>query len=311
MEQSLHSRQKRLRRQAKGKTIRRRILTVFACIVGVCTIVWTVGTLERLLNWNSIQLVSVIQGIEEETVPKEAVVVRKEVVLTVPHSNSVKYVVEDYSRVHVGELLLKIPSAEISRSQGDSVYTLYAPLAGTVSKKCDGLESVLTPAQLQSLNLESVYKKVCDGTMKGGDQQGEAVIRIVDNLSPAFLCFPRSGLKLETGGRVLLRIPDSKELFSATVSDIAGSMAVAKITPIPSQLIKDRVCRIEVVTKREKGMIIPASSLVKKNGTSGVYAVTAGKMRWTEVEVKGVFGEKAVVDGVSLGQEVVANPETI
>lgn len=311
MEETLYPRQERLRRQAKGKKIRRRILTVFACIVGVFTIVWTVSTLERLFNWNSMELVSVKHEVLEETVQKEAIVVRKEVVLTVPNSKSAKYLVEDNSRVHVGELLLKIPSAEISRTGGDSVYQLYTPLSGTVSKKFDGLESVLSPASIESLNLESVYEKVCNGTMKGRSQQGEAAVRIVDNLSPALLCFPHSGLKLEAGGSVLLRIGDSEELLSATVSNIAGAIAVIRIAPVPNDLIQDRVCKIEVVTRRKKGMVVPASSLVKKDEVSGVYAVTAGKMRWTEVEVEGIFEEKAVVKGVSLGQEVVANPETI
>lgn len=311
MELELQLRRERLTRQAKAKKIRKTMLTGFACVVGIFIIVLTVSTLERLINWHSMELVSVKPGVLEETVKKKSVVVRKERVLTVPNSKSVKYLVEENSRVHVGELLLKIPSAEVQRTSSNSDFKLYAPSAGTVFRKFDGLESVLTPQALQSLNLKSMYDKVCSGTMKGGTQEGEPAIRIVDNLSPVFLCFPHAGLSLKEGAGLQFRVSGSPELFWGTVVDIAGSMVVIKAAPVPKKLMLDRLSTIEVITRRQEGMVVPASSLVKKKGTPGVFAVTAGKMVWTKVTVKGIFDENAVVTGVEVGQEVVANPETI
>lgn len=311
MENELLPRKERMERRARGKKARKRIYGFFACFVGICVILWTVGTMERVLNWHGMDLVAVKHGVLEDTVDKKAVVLRREVVLSVPGSKSVKYLVEEGTRVQAGAMLLKVQSPEINRTSQDSYYKLYSPFAGVVSKKADGFESVLTPSGIKSLNLKLVYDKVCKGTMEGKEKKGEAVVRIVDNLSPAYLCFPSSGLSLKKGAGVLFRIPGSQELFSGIVSQVDGSTMLAEIVPVPNELLTDRVCNIELVTRREEGIVVPVSSLVRKNNISGLYAVSSGEIRWIEVKVKGIFKEKAVVTGVNLGQEIVSNPETI
>lgn len=304
-------RQERLKRREKAKKVRKIIFSVFVSFVGVFVIIWTVGTLERLLNWNSIELVPVKQGVLEDCLKKESVIIRKESVLSVPKTRSIKYLVEEGERVHAGALLLKIQSAEINRTSKNSTYHLYAPSAGTVSKKTDGLENVLTPVSIRSLNLESVYDKVTKGALAGKKGSGEPAIKIVDNLSPAYLCFPAAGLNLKDGGTLLFRISGSQELCAGRVTSADNNMLVAKVVPVPKEMIVDRLCTIEVITKRADGLVVPASSLVKKKNASGLYAVSAGKMRWVEVKVLGIFNGKAVVNGVNPGQEIVANPENI
>jgi putative membrane fusion protein len=311
MEQELLSRRERLKRREKAQRVRRKVFIVFALIVGVFVLIWTVGTVQRLINWNRMELVSVRQGVLEETVMKKSVVIRKETVLTVPQSASIKYVVEDNSRVRVGALLLKIPSAEVNRTSQDSDYSMYAPVAGTVSKKFDGLESVLTPSTLDSLDLESVYDKVVEGTFTGKAPEGEPAIRIVDNLSPAYICFPKDGVTLEEEGSARLRIPGSNQIISGKVAKISGSIAVVRVAPVPNRMIGERICDIEVINRRAEGMIVPSSSLVEEDGTKGLYSVSAGKMRFTETEILGIFGAQAVVRGLKPGQEIVVNPETI
>ncbi len=311
MEQEPRPRQERMKRREDAKRIRRKIFVVFAIIVGIFVLILTVSTVSRLINWNRMDLVSVRIDVLEETVDRESVVIRKETVRTVPLSGSVKYLVEENDRVRVGAPLLKIPSAEVNRTSQDANHTIYASVAGTVSKECDGLESVLTPATLESLDLESVYDKVIQGTFTGKQEEGEPAIKIVDNLSPVYLCFPREGIELEEGGRVRVRVPGSKEILTGTVAKMSGSIAVAKVAPIPNEMIAKRICHIDVIKRRAEGMVVPVSSLVEEDGVTGVYAVIAGKMRFTEVEVVGVFETRAVVKGLALGQEVVSNPETI
>lgn len=309
MDQELRPRQERLKRREKAKKTRRKIFTIFAIIVAIFVLIWTLSTIFRLISLHRMDLVTVRHDVLEETVKKESVVIRKETVRTVPKSASVKYLVEENSRVSVGAPLLKVPSAEVNRTPGDSNHTIYASVAGTVSKECDGLESVLTPATLETLDLESVYDKVINGTFQGKEEQeGQAAIKIVDNLSPVYICFPRKDVSLEEGGSVHLRVSGSQEILSGTVAKIAGSIAVAKVAPVPNEMIGVRICDIEVVNRRAKGMVVPASALIEEEGTSGVYAVIAGEIQFAEVEIVGVFETQAVVKGLNLGQEVVSNP---
>ena len=311
MEQAFLTREERLKRRAKAKKVRKIISLVFICFVGIFVIILSVSALERLLNWNGIEVVTAKHGVLEETVQKKSVVVRKESVLTLPESGSIKYLVDEGSRVQSGAMLVKIESAEINRTSKDVNYKQYAPLAGTVFLKADGLESVLTPDSLETLNLNSVYAKVSKGTMEGQKETGQSAIRIVDNLSPAYLCFPSSDLSFMKGDSLLFRIPGSEDVFSGSLARSANKIMAARIVPVPNELMQSRLCTIEVIKRRAGGLVVPSSSLVKKNKASGVYGVFGSEMRWLEVEVKGVFGENAVVTGVKTGQEVVANPENL
>ncbi|MGI6555535.1 MAG: HlyD family efflux transporter periplasmic adaptor subunit [Bacillota bacterium] len=304
-------RRERMKRREKAKRIRKIVFYVFTCIAGVLVITWTVSAVERLMDWRSMQLIPAKYGVLEECKEKKAVVVRRETALTVPKPYSIRYLVADGVRVRKGALLLKAESPEINRTGEETNLKLYSPQAGTVYKKTDGLESVLTFSSLKSLNLNTVYDKVTKGVMESQGGKDDSVIKIVDNLSPAYLLFPSSGINLEEGSRISFRISGSEDVFSGTLEQDSNNILLVKISPVPQDLMADRLCNIEVITKRAAGLVVPASSLVEMSGVFGVYAVSAGNMQWTEVEVKGIFDDQAVITGINPGQEIVVNPDTI
>ena len=234
------------------------------------------------------QLTTVKYGVLEEWKEKKAVVVRSETALAVPGTKkSIRYLVEDGTRIHKGALLLKIESPEIDRTGENTNYKLYAPRAGTVYKETDGLESVLTPSGIKSLNLNSVYDKVSKGIMEHQDKEGDTVIKIVDNLSPAYLLFPASRNKRGRGSSLSFRISGSGEVITGTVLGTHENIMVLKLTLVPKELMADRLCTIEVITRRASGLVVPASSLVEKNNVSGVYVLSGEIYNGPRLRLKG------------------------
>ena len=305
------TRQERLKRRNKANRKRKTIFTLFVCLVAIFVIIWISGSVKGLVNWHTMQLVPATYGVLEDATEKEAVIIRKESSFTVPQPENVEFMVKEAERVHTGELLFKINSSAIDRTGKGTDYKLYAPCAGTVSMKVDGLETVLTPGNIFSLNLQSVYDEVTKGTMEGQGEKGKSAVKIVDNLSPVYLCFPDPKLELKKDSQVRFRVPGSQELFSGKIMNEPRDIVVARIASVPKELVVKRVCSIQVITRRESGLIVPTTSLVEKDGETGLYAVSGKNVHWTVVSVKGVFKEKAVVNGIDPGQEIVANPETI
>lgn len=309
--EELVPRRERLKRRARANRVRKVVFSVFSCFVAIFVIIWTVRTAERLINWHSMQLVPVSYGVLEDITEKKAVVIRKEIVFSVPQPENVKFLVRETERVHAGAMVFKINSPEIQRTEKITSYKMYAPCSGTFSLKVDGLESVLNPGSFMSLDLDSVYEKVTKGTMEGQRDHGKSAIKIVDNLSPAYLCFPGSEMKLKKNSDILFRISGSKELFSGQIINEPQDITIISLPGVPKELIGERVSTIRLITRRKYGLIVPTSSLVKKDGETGLYAISGNNVHWIKVTVEGVFKKNAVVEGVKLGQEIVANPETI
>ena len=215
---------------------------------------------------------------------------------------SIRYLVADGVRVRKGALLLKAESPEINRTGEETNLKLYSPQAGTVYKKTDGLESVLTFSSLKSLNLNTVYDKVTKGVMESQGGKDDSVIKIVDNLSPAYLLFPSSGINLEEGSRISFRISGSEDVFSGTLEQDSNNILLVKISPVPQDLMADRLCNIEVITKRAAGLVIPASSLVERSRVL-VYMLFLPEHAVDRVEVKGIFDDQAVITGINPDQK--------
>lgn len=308
--EDLLPRQERIKRREKAQKFKKVIFSCFSCLVGIFVIIWLVSSMERLLNWNSMELVPVKYGVLEDTTTRKSVVIRTESPLSVPQSANVRYEVKEAQRVRTGALLLRVETLESTRNGQRASHKLYAPCAGTVSMKTDGLESVLTPGNIFSLDLQSVYQKVVDGTI-AGDEEKITAIKVVDNLSPVYFCFPGSGLSLQQGSNILFRLSGGEKTYKGTIVRESGEMLVARLGSVPKELIGDRLHNIEIITRRKEGMIVPSSSLSEKDGETGLYSVSGRSVQWTEVNVEEIFEKEAVVSGVKMGQEIVANPESI
>lgn len=79
---------------------------------------------------------------------------------------------------------------------------------------------------------------------------------------------------------------------------------------IPAHL-DQRWLSVRLVTSSCRGMIVPATALVEKNGKTGVYVLFKQRTRWHQVEVVGKVGDKAAVRGLEEGTPVVGNGQAV
>ena len=301
-------RQERLRKQRYVRRFKKRLIVFAGLAAAVYVLFWAITTFQEIIDWNVPEVSLAYEGTAEEACQVEAVVIRDEKAVTVPYNGTLNYRVGEGDRVAEGALLMVVEAEGVSRGTESPEYAFYSPMAGTVSLTVDGLEGSLTPDSLETLELKAVYKK---GTAGSSTKLREkAAVKIVDNLSPVFLCFPCSELNLKKGDHVFMEFEGGSRVFGGEVSKDAGGFNLIKVSPTPDPLVVPREVTAKIISRRERGIVVPSSSLVKKEDAFGVYEISGSKTRWVEIKVKGLFSDKAVVEGISSGTEIVANPNS-
>ena len=123
--------------------------------------------------------------------------------------------------------------------------------------------------------------------------------------------------KVRRGNRYQLRLHDSKNTITATVSNIIHSAnrvtqtCLIKLSlPQGNKLTAGLSGQIKFVIGNEKHLIIPESSLIKKAGVQGVFRVDKQhKAIFSPVKIERIWQQKRVVlSGLKKGDQVVINP---
>jgi len=300
----------RLKKRAQQNKFNKIIITGIVFLLIFSAMYWAVKSFEELLNMDKVKAAVVKEGILEEKDTVEAVAIRREKIISIPYYGKVSYKCSEGKRVRWGSLLLEIEAEGVSQDVEKPRYSFYSPMAGIVSFKTDGLEEVLTPGNLETLSLEDIYKKAVSRSVPK-DKTNKPALKVVDNLSPVYLCFPAGATEFNSNSEVLIRLTGDDKLYRGEFIKSAGDFVLVKLQQTPAALIEERVYKIDIVKRREKGAIVPVSSLCKKDERYGIFQVSGNEIRWVEVRIKGIFEDRAVVNGIEPGKEIVVNPEII
>lgn len=210
-----------------------------------------------------------------------------------------------------------------------SVYT--SPVDGMFSPRVDNFDKLLTPDTAVTLTPKS-YKNLMKNDVKQEREIAKDVpfAKIINNFEWYLVSsLPSSEISdIEVGSNVdivVKSVSDSKvngQVIYISEEESKEKVIVIKSTKLVEGIYTADKVEFEIIKKSYKGLKIPTSSIIKKEGKEGVYTIKEGVYKFAEVEV--IFRDKNYVlikdkssglesDGynVILYDLVVSNPEKV
>ena len=239
----------------------------------------------------------------------QCVVARNEHLLLSPAEGEYTAIVQNGSRVKVGQVYARVDGTGISNE-------LKAPAAGLIRHGGDGFDGAFpTGSKLNQSLLDSAVGALArqpevTAAAKVGLDQLTAVI-VDNNVSFQLL----AGLDFHPPeGRQTLTIQDElrETSFVATPLDImeyGGKYWVLwRVPALPDSLGLQRVLTAKLITGSQQLVVIPAGALHVREGVEGVFIVYRNKPVFNPVEVVFVDGPEAGVLGLADGQRILSLP---
>ena len=255
----------------------------------------------------------------------DGLLIKRETVIRTPERGKVKYLVADGTRLRVGVPVASIQTTDLNTVYGQANSVLYAPQSGTFCLHLDGYEQVLSPENLDVMQipkLEVIDSKAVNAAQKKFKdvdiiESGQPVYKLVDNLKPLLVKLELADdqlpervlgvdrwLKFQWQGFSFLgRSVDYKK--QGAVCDILIS-----VDEYPHELAHYRKIPLSIVTQELAGLLVDRKSIVLKDGQPGIYFLNKVAIRWVSVKIEGQSENKVVVSGEELteGMRYIHNP---
>lgn len=259
------------------------------------------------------QLVMVLARYDEvvDGFETEGLLVRDEVVHYSPVSGFVRLKQTEGERVSYGQEIIDIDNT-----------TLYNYNAGIVSYAVDNLEESLNPGILNKITIKDYnrYKRNFNQLVNGEYlTRGEPVFRIVktDHLYLLVKASAKEVKRYRINERVFVRSLDldkgliDGEIIGTRLDGNEGLLIVSLNIFIPEWLNVRRV-EIEFIKNIYRGIIIPRTAVFTQPEGQGVLIYNPdGSYTFKKIKVVEETGEQVVVDGVEVGDSVIANPQVV
>ncbi len=322
----------------KKRIKQNKAVDVLALIILIIIAIAIILTVKNYLSLVGVSFVTVHQGTLEDTVFARAIVLRHETLITAPAIGEFVAFIEEGSRVKSGTQIGTIVNGDGGKTD------VYAMNAGVVSYQLDGYEEKLRADSLEGLDYNKLITLFPnkssplpnDSTSTTSQTllaKGRPIARIVDNLLNYRLFMladipTEKAESLQNVGQVGFTVgknlsgdtattegkeeSEQKMRFDATVTDrgmIDGQNYLILDTSLDeATLINLRFFEATLSLRQLNGTIIPKSALTKDaEGKDGVYYKVKNVLRFLPVELKGVIGDEAVVNGLDNVLEVAAD----
>lgn len=271
----------------------------------------------KMIAWRALSTERPLPGLLEKTTRLTALVIREEIVLPAPAGGVLERVVPEGERVATNGTIAQIKLAGVAA--GDTgVRSITAPFAGQVCYHPDGLENTFKPGIWEKMSYRDIFSLAQKALQnKSGEtvRTGDLVIRLVNNLHPLFLYTIVDELPPEwkKEKQVTLVWPGQEERLKVKVVNLYmvdnRAVLVLRLDNWGSEWLDKRLVELEAVVERYPGFILPRQALViLPDGSHGVYILSGKGVRFQEVQVVGMVGDKISVQGVKPEMEVIINP---
>jgi len=255
-----------------------------------------------------------------ETVFLDGILLKDEKVTRAPANGLLRFTHPEGRRLEVGA---KVADIEISPEQGTGgpAVAVYTDSAGILCNHLDGLESTLTPANRDVLDLPGL-EKIGDKQVAAGTrvEKGQPIFKIIDNLSPVIIygAIPKPALPAGYADKPVWL----QAAWNNLALRIKPSSPVDKgdrwegyflVSGYPEMIVHSRKVRLVVTTKQLKGLLVPSGAVVYRAQQPGVYLVVKKKAQWKPIDIEGELAGRVAVSGEGFdeGARYVSNPVLI
>ena len=260
----------------------------------------------------------------KELYSAEGVLIRNETVIASPADGELLLLLKPGERVKAGDNIAEVRTIGENNGVGVRSALIRATATGVISLAVDGLEGVLNPVQTDILEVVKLNEVKTKGRYATGESRnikcskGQAVLKIVDNLSPLTIAlqasgaFPAGGMKKDD---IITLLWENRKLTGRiTENPVGGSSAgqrlIIRLYNYPADLMNIRRSSFELVGGKLSGCIVAVNSLTKKGGQEGLYIMSKQNILWVPVKVEGTVNDSAAVSGEQIvpGGRYVLNP---
>ncbi|MDO4733362.1 MAG: HlyD family efflux transporter periplasmic adaptor subunit [Bacillota bacterium] len=252
--------------------------------------------------------------------PAQVVVLRKEYPVQAGQEGLFTPSLEEGQRVKAGEQI-----GYIQWEQGPKTPVL-ASHSGVVSYVVDGWEGVLTPEKAENTDWLMVLEALEENSVRGREDgapdlsAGRTVAKVVDNLIKPTLFFHAQQLPTSLSDEasclfLLKEDQDGTQPLQASTGEIiqladGSSYFFAELDTIDSRMDICRSQHVSIIDQTVSGIKIPLSALQwdERGLSTFVFTCTHSHVEQDEVQLLYRGEDFAIVEGLSLGDQVIANP---
>ncbi len=268
----------------------------------------------KLVDWEPAK-----QGVLEDITPVDAVLVREERVVSTLQGGKLKPVIPEGERVRKGALVAYVTVDTIEAADGQKDIPLSAPATGIVCYHVDGLEGLVTPENLEKLGAAKIISAATSTTPAAAGQpdarqdgktvlqvqSGQPVFKIFNNLKATYFLSDLSKAVVPPGfvkdGKIAhgrLQSGEDSISFRILPGTKGGSTQYLLMTTSSyrPEFVHNRVTKLDLISSRFQGYIIPKGALVNKDGQTGIYIVYKETASWEPVKVKGEVKDQVAVE---------------
>jgi putative membrane fusion protein len=183
---------------------------------------------------------------------------------------------------------------ELESRAGGTGHDMYAPCSGIYSAQIDGLETQLTPANMENLTVKDLEEITGEAhTPPEKISVGDAAYKIIDNFSfyVAVIMDDKDTEDLKPQSYVSLRISEapsgSIKALVYYISEEEGGKRVAVFKPSREVegITQKRYLSVDVIKNRYEGFKLPVSALSVENKVTGVYVDEGGEVVFKKADV--------------------------
>jgi len=302
----------------KGQNTKKKLLVFLLLVLGALMIYNPIKNfaVSKMIRYETAQW-----KVLEQSAPEVVVMVREEKLIAAPADGEFEPIVLEGEKVAVGRTIGYVKTRAATDKVDSVKIQVKAPMAGLVSYHPDGLEDILKPDLLNSLDIEKISDLLTEKKETAFNytqvEEGKAFCKIVDNLVNPFLYMQYSYEAvgtIEKGQEMLIRFPDGITT-RATIRDVKKGknklVIMAEVLGAPDLDMEKRFITVDVISDHYEGVVIATEALVKEDGEDGVFISKKGICTWIKVEVKGYVGEEAVVTGLDVGSQYIVNSSLV
>lgn len=255
------------------------------------------------------------QGSIEHIQTLSAVFANEEVPIKAPAAGKPEFIGKEGQRFRKGDqvAVMRPEGVALGQNGARADVPVLAPMGGILSYGADGLESILSPDNLLTMDLSKVLEQ--SGTSKDGEgavQNGGVIGKITNNLRPTVAVIKIASTAEYKLGKTL----------KFTINGYGYSAKVVRLLDNPPGIVVQFNQYVEGTAKQRMqeiswtsrpavdGVILPKSTLWNKGEEQGVYVVQGGVIQFRKVKVLDENEQEVCIEGLPHGIPVIINPRS-
>ena len=243
-----------------------------------------------------------------------AIFANQELPLSAPFSGSVQFMGEDGQRFRCGEVVGTLQTegaASGTKPENAQNHTILATMGGLFFHQTDGLETIMTPENLTSMDLSRLLFQTANVKISGANvQTGEFVGKIVNNLIPTQAFLEMTSIEGLIVGKTIRLTVGEQTVSAKILRKSEKPMGVVVMFPhyIDGSATKRRQEVTWIYQSPTSGVLVPKSALWTQGEELGVFLWKEGVVHFKVVKVLDQDNIHACIENLTSGIPIVITP---